>query len=121
MIPGPSGQPELALLHRPLFPGTRPEEIACNPEAREVDIDRKSIWISYCQMTIDRRLFRTGKFTFHHRLAFPVSPWERLKIGGGTPPHVDILWTDKELESLAELASGQPAEPTDALIRAMRQ
>jgi hypothetical protein len=36
-------------------------------------------------------------------------------------PHVDILWTDKELESLAELASGQPAEPTDALIRAMRQ
>jgi predicted GH43/DUF377 family glycosyl hydrolase len=22
----------------------------------------------------------------HHRLATPVSPWERLKIGGGTPP-----------------------------------
>ena len=38
-----------------------------------------------------------------------------------TLPRVDILWTDKELESLAELASGQPAEPTDALIRAMRQ
>ena len=27
-----------------------------------------------------------GKFAFHHRLATPVSPWERLKIGGGTPP-----------------------------------
>jgi hypothetical protein len=38
-----------------------------------------------------------------------------------TLPHVDIHWTDKELESLAELASGQPANPTDALIRAMRQ
>ena len=38
-----------------------------------------------------------------------------------TLPHVDIQWTDKELESLAELASGQPADPTDALIRAMRQ
>jgi hypothetical protein len=37
-----------------------------------------------------------------------------------TLPHIDIPWTDKELESLAELASGQPAEPTDALIRAMR-
>ncbi len=37
-----------------------------------------------------------------------------------TLPHVDIRWTDKELESLAELVSGQPAEPTDALIRAMR-
>jgi hypothetical protein len=38
-----------------------------------------------------------------------------------TLPHVDIQWTDRELESLAELASGQPADPTDALIRAMRQ
>lgn len=35
-------------------------------------------------------------------------------------PHVDIQWTDKELESLAELVSGEPAHPTDALIRAMR-
>ena len=35
-------------------------------------------------------------------------------------PHVDIQWNDKELESLAQLASGQPAEPTKALIRAMR-
>src|ERR1700689_777552 len=25
-IPNPSGQPDLAMLHRPLFPGTRPEE-----------------------------------------------------------------------------------------------
>jgi predicted GH43/DUF377 family glycosyl hydrolase len=29
---------------------------------------------------------RLGQFTSHHRLATPVSPWERLKIGGGTPP-----------------------------------
>ena len=35
-------------------------------------------------------------------------------------PQVDIRWTQAELESLAALASGQPAEPTDALIRAMR-
>ena len=27
-----------------------------------------------------------GQFTSHHRLATPVSPWERLKIGAGTPP-----------------------------------
>jgi len=51
-----------------------------------VDIDRESIWISYCQMTLDRKPFHAGKFTFHHRLASPVAPWERLKIGGGTPP-----------------------------------
>ena len=35
-------------------------------------------------------------------------------------PNVDIQWNDKELESLAQLASGQPARPTKALIRAMR-
>jgi beta-1,2-mannobiose phosphorylase / 1,2-beta-oligomannan phosphorylase len=29
---------------------------------------------------------RLGQFTSHHRLAAPVAPWERLKIGGGTPP-----------------------------------
>jgi hypothetical protein len=36
-------------------------------------------------------------------------------------PSAEIRWTDKELESLAELVSGPPAEPTEALIRAMRQ
>ncbi len=36
-------------------------------------------------------------------------------------PQIDIRWTQAELESLAALASGQPFEPTDALIRAMRQ
>jgi predicted GH43/DUF377 family glycosyl hydrolase len=86
VIPDPSGQPELAMLHRPLFPGTRPEETACSPATRQVDIERESIWISYCRMTLDHKPFRTGHFTFHHRLAAPVSPWERLKIGGGTPP-----------------------------------
>jgi HAD superfamily hydrolase (TIGR01484 family) len=30
-IPNPSGRPELAILHRPLFPGTRPEETALPP------------------------------------------------------------------------------------------
>jgi hypothetical protein len=35
-------------------------------------------------------------------------------------PRVDIKWTGRELESLAELAGGEPNRPTDALIRAMR-
>jgi len=30
-IPNPSGKPELAMLHRPLFPGTRPEEPPSTP------------------------------------------------------------------------------------------
>ena len=31
-------------------------------------------------------LYHYGLFNSHHRLATPVEPWERLKIGGGTPP-----------------------------------
>ena len=86
IFPDPSGQPELAMLHRPLFRGTRPEETACCPATRKVDIERESIWISYGRLTLNQKPFHTGQFTFHHRLASPVSPWERLKIGGGTPP-----------------------------------
>ena len=86
-IPNPSGRPELALLHRPLFPGTRPEETAAHPATRDVDLNRESIWISYCEKApTGDPSSRFGRFASHHRLASPVSPWERLKIGGGTPP-----------------------------------
>ena len=86
-IPNPSGRPELAMLHRPLFPGTRPEDTACRPTTRDVDLDRESIWISYCSMALEgSEPSHLGHFACHHRLATPVSPWERLKIGGGTPP-----------------------------------
>jgi predicted GH43/DUF377 family glycosyl hydrolase len=86
-IPNPSGQPELAILHRPLFPGTRPEETVRHPASRNVDLDRESIWISYCRMVMESSgPNRLGQFTSHHRLAAPVAPRERLKIGGGTPP-----------------------------------
>jgi predicted GH43/DUF377 family glycosyl hydrolase len=86
-IPNPTGKPELAMLHRPLFPGTRPEETACHPASREVDLDRESIWISYCPMPSEGcETSRLGHFGCHHRLAAPVYPWERLKIGAGTPP-----------------------------------
>ena len=86
-IPNSSGRLELGMLHRPLFPGTRPEETCCHPAGRKVDLDRESIWISYCPATFaSRKPDRVSRFTSHHRLATPVSPWERLKIGAGTPP-----------------------------------
>jgi len=86
-IPNHAGKMQLALLHRPLFPGTRPEDIACQVESRIVDRDHESIWISYCPMPpASLKPHRPGLFNSHHRLATPVSPWERLKIGGGTPP-----------------------------------
>jgi hypothetical protein len=36
-------------------------------------------------------------------------------------PQIDIPWTQSELKSLAGLASGKAAKPTDALVRAMRK
>jgi predicted GH43/DUF377 family glycosyl hydrolase len=75
------------MLHRSLLTGTRPEETACGPATRDVDFDRESIWISYYPMPSDSpEPYRLGPLASHHRLAAPVSPWERLKIGGGTPP-----------------------------------
>jgi predicted GH43/DUF377 family glycosyl hydrolase len=86
-IPDALGRPSIAILQRPLFPGTRPEETACQPESRLVDLQRESIWISYCSTAIaDCEPFHLCHFGSHHRLAAPVAPWERLKIGGGTPP-----------------------------------
>ncbi len=86
-IPDPSGKAAMAIVHRPLFPGTRPEETARNSAHRVVDMDHESIWISYCVMAEDSgEPEHLRRFTSHHRLACPAAPWERLKIGGGPPP-----------------------------------
>ncbi len=88
-IPNHAGNPQMALLHRPLFPGTRPEEKAVSRRGSRVnDLDRESIWISYCPVTPvgPTEAPRPGVFNSHHRLASPVAAWEQLKIGGGTPP-----------------------------------
>ena len=86
-IPNHHGKLQMAILHRPLFQGTRPEETVYQSKSRVVDIDRESIWISYCPIPVDNpEPNHIGLFNSHHRLATPVSPWERLKIGAGTPP-----------------------------------
>ena len=86
-IPDPSGQLSMAIVHRPLFPGTHPEETVCRFAPREVDVHRESIWISYCSTAMaDCEASHLRHFGSHYRLATPVEPWERLKIGGGTPP-----------------------------------
>jgi predicted GH43/DUF377 family glycosyl hydrolase len=86
-IPNHANKLQMAILHRPLFKGTRPDETMFQPDLRKVDIYHESIWISYCPMPLDGyEPDHTGLFNSHHRLASPVSSWERLKIGGGTPP-----------------------------------
>jgi len=86
-IPDPAGQLSMAILQRPLFSGTRPEDTAAQVEPRLIDLDRESIWISYCSTAKEACApLHLCHFGLHHRLATPVAPWERLKIGGGTPP-----------------------------------
>ena len=86
-VPNPSDRPELAILHRPLFPGTRAEEISASDGNHVVDDYRECIWISYSTMPFSGMdPAQLLSFTSHHRLATPESPWERLKIGSGTPP-----------------------------------
>jgi predicted GH43/DUF377 family glycosyl hydrolase len=87
-IPDTQGRPAMALIHRPLFPGTGPDETLHCGYPRVVDIFRESIWISYHSLvneTCDKH-HHLCHFDSHVRLATPVAAWERLKIGGGTPP-----------------------------------
>lgn len=82
-------RPSVAMLHRPLFPGTRPEDIA-QPEGKPPSKpELESIWISYWHWTEEpqHRAAPLGrKFVAHRRLARPKFAWETLKIGSGAPP-----------------------------------
>lgn len=87
-IPDPLGRPAMALIHRPLFPGTGPDETIHSRCPRSVDLLRESVWISYHSLIneVCDKHHHLCHFDSHERLAAPVSPWERLKVGGGTPP-----------------------------------
>ena len=86
-VPDPDGRPAMAMIHRPLFPGTDPRETATEPATRRIELQRESIWIAYCSLErVQDHLHHLCHFDSHHRLAAPAAPWERLKIGGGAPP-----------------------------------
>jgi len=72
-IPNHAGKLQMAILHRPLFPGTRPEETAGRVDDSMIDLDHESIWISYCPMDhAGHDSHHPGLFNSHHRLATPV-------------------------------------------------
>jgi predicted GH43/DUF377 family glycosyl hydrolase len=87
-ISDPDGRPAMALIHRPLFPGTGPDETLRGGYPRVMDILRESIWISYHSLVneVCTKHHHLYHFDSHRRLACPVAAWEQLKIGGGTPP-----------------------------------
>lgn len=87
-VPDSHRRPAMAMIHRPLFPGTDPQEIASRPTLRTVDLDRESMWISYCPLdtAADHPHHHLCHFHSNHRLAAPRAPWEGVKVGGGAPP-----------------------------------
>jgi predicted GH43/DUF377 family glycosyl hydrolase len=86
-IPNPAGDLEMAMLQRPLFPGTLPHQTLMMDEASHADFHRESIWMSYCPAALQpEEPHQLSQFTSHNLLAGPVSDWEQLKIGSGTPP-----------------------------------
>ncbi len=86
-LPSLHNHRSIAMLHRPLFPESIPEETVKLDENRAVDTHRESIWISYLNLKEGKETcLECAEFTSHYRLAFPKYPWENLKIGAGAPP-----------------------------------
>jgi len=94
MIESPEKDKKYAIIHRPLFPGTSPEELAKEPDSREVDDHRESIWLSYRPLdVVNHTVIKESRFMSHYHLALPQFEWEKLKIGCGAPPVMtDLGW-----------------------------
>jgi predicted GH43/DUF377 family glycosyl hydrolase len=87
IIRSPTGHPSFAMLHRPLFPDTTPEDTMKRPRDRQIREHHECIWISYCHIVSETHKYKhLPKFASNHPLAIPKADWEHLKIGAGTPP-----------------------------------
>ncbi|MCO5947515.1 hypothetical protein NAF19_11490 [Mucilaginibacter sp. RT5R15] len=83
----PHGDTSIVMLHRPLFPGTLPEDIMCDTDDRRVRVHHECIWISYSDLMLNgREAEHLQEFESNSTLALPEAAWEKIKIGAGTPP-----------------------------------
>jgi predicted GH43/DUF377 family glycosyl hydrolase len=121
LVPDPLGCPVVALVHRPLFPGTRPEEKVRQHTSIVVDSDRECMWISYSRVNTTGEEHHLGEFVAHHQIACPVAGWERLKIGGGAPPILCrhgwlVLYHGVNLNPAPGLAAGKMSYSAGAMV-----
>ena len=83
----PHGDAAMVMLHRPLFPGTTPEDIMHDPEDRRIRDHHECIWISYSNLMLNgSKAEHLQEFEANTPLALPEASWEKIKIGAGTPP-----------------------------------
>lgn len=86
-VPGPSGQPCYALLHRPMWDlgWFRPGEGVHLPAG--ITDERPGIWISYIPADeVHADLTALARPRDHRCVAISQFPFEALKIGAGPPP-----------------------------------
>ncbi|MGA2607874.1 MAG: hypothetical protein ABSH01_10520 [Terriglobia bacterium] len=73
----------------------------------------------YWPVKVSAPVFRFSETETGERKELVLPRLERVAPELALPP-VEISWTARELESLADLASREPAHPTETLLRAMR-
>ncbi len=86
-VPGPDGEPAIAILHRPTWELDSIRPGAVGPVPKGLSDPRPGIWVSYLPLAAANRDPAALTHVTHHRLvALPDRPWEILTIGAGTPP-----------------------------------
>lgn len=86
-VPGPDGKPSYAMLHRPMWNLSWISPDAGAPLPAGVSDPRPSIWVSFVPAdAVAGDLRALTRLAQHRQVAQPQYPWERTKIGGGTPP-----------------------------------
>ena len=83
----PNGEPSLAILHRPTTRVHVHHEGADVTKPPSGEETRENMWISY--VALDAVVADIASLTSvrqHERVMAPEQPWERLKVGTGTPP-----------------------------------
>ena len=120
LIPGPFGQPAIALVHRPLFPGTRPEEKVRQSASRSTD--RSSGM--YLDLVLPRererrgasplRVRRTSSLGLPRRgLGAPQNRWRRAA-------HHVSPWLADALSRRTRDSSTEPSQAASCAIRPAR-
>ncbi|KNY04139.1 glycoside hydrolase family 130 protein [Microbacterium sp. GCS4] len=87
VVPGPDGEPSIALLHRPMWDldWLRPGEGARPPAG--IDDDRPSIWIGYVDLDAARAdISALTRVHGSSMIAGPERKYESAKIGAGPSP-----------------------------------
>ncbi len=96
LIPDPWGTLSVALIHRPLFSNPLASNGTAAPAWDGVDrrdqtakgrrqrLHHESLWTSYCSGAVVPQ--DLDGWRQPHRLMSPRASWERMKVGGGTPP-----------------------------------